>query len=471
MAKNFCPNCGNPIKKNAKFCPKCGFKLNKLAEKKTAQELANQTPTRKKPIRKRKKNKVLYGFLVALLLVFAVFYVWGSNHYSRNNQINWIVSSLKNPQTDLSSYVTADDPDMHVTASSLKPLQNYYVDNQTKANQLGTDIRNGAGTEKISLQKSGHYLLLFPKYTLRLKTYTPQVKTNHSDSQVTINGSTIGRLQGADGSYYKELKPIFPGKYHVKVNSHVAGRNLNADATVNVWSNKTVDLNIRTETFAVDSVPNGDVYINDRKVGSLDNNGQKTFKDYPITGNMVLYVKSKFKGQSIYSQKVTDLSSKLPGGSASDDALDDDDEDSNSEADVVQNDNDEYVVKPKWTGLISKDDLEDLLDNAFNNTNDDDFIGGADNQSYQQIRKMTKGWDKDDRIESYDMDVDVVSINPAGNYYSSVVFRVKYTFEHEDNEHKQVMEYTSAIIHEENGKQKIQTIGNGKIISDHTEDD
>lgn len=70
------------------------------------------------------------------------------------------------------------------------------------------------------------------------------------------------------------------------------------------------------------------------------------------------------------------------------------------------------------------------------------------------------------------MECSIVSITPAPNNCSNVIYKITYTFEHEGYEHKQVLLYSGGIFRqdseedEDSGSQLIKSIGNGKIISD-----
>ncbi|MDF7669197.1 zinc-ribbon domain-containing protein [Lactobacillus sp. ESL0703] len=474
--KKFCPQCGNKVEASVKFCPHCGADLTDVATAqpqtkansakmtgqhtppKSRQQVNQVAAPKKQPL--KKKTKVTLWLVAIIVVLFGGFYAWGSNHYSRNNQIDQIIVSLKNPQMGLAQYVTTDDHTIKVTNNALKPLQKYYQSHQTTANNLSMNLKAGGSTSQISLVQSGRYLLLFPKYTLHINTYTPQVETNHRDTRVLVNGKSGGQVKGSADSYYKKLSPLFPGKYHLEVDSVVSGRELKADSTVNVWSNKTINMNIKTATFSIASVPGGTIYINDKKVGVLSGNGSKVFKNYPITDNMEVYVTTTFGSQTIKSQLITDLP----------EAIDNGDSDSNTSDDVDFDDDDHVVLKPQWKGLIDKSDAEDLLKSDFNDPESEDFIGGSDNSSYQELRKMLKGFDRNDSTISYDMDCDIVSINPAPNDSSSVIYKITYTFEKDNgDEHTQVMLYKGAILQEDSDKQKIKSIGSGAVISDKTD--
>lgn len=117
-------------------------------------------------------------------------------------------------------------------------------------------------------------------------------------------------------------------------------------------------MNIKTATFQVHSVPNGIIYVNDRKVGKLNKYGNYTFKNYPIAKRMEIYIATKVDGQTVKSEKVTDLSQSIsPEFSSSDDDVADYDSananyQGNDEKDVYQDVEGDYIVNPIWPGLI-----------------------------------------------------------------------------------------------------------------------
>ena len=458
--KKFCPNCGKDVKPNAEFCPNCGQKLPQTLHSRkeyrsqqkntAAQPVVNQSQAAAKSVHQpmKKRNKVLLICLGVLIVAFAAFYAWGSNHYQRNNQINQIAASLKNPHSDLAQFVVSENPNARVTTAALKPTQEYYAEHYVEADKMADAFKYGNEYENVSLVQSGRYLLLFPKYCLQLKTYTPQIRTNHANSTIYVNNKKFGGVDGSGEDYYKKIAPLFPGKYHIEVKSIASGHQLSADKSTTIFSNKEINMNIKTVNFMIKSIPSATIYINDKKVGNLDKRGAKVFKDYPVTDDMKIYVVTKVDGKSIKSESVD-----------YDDMGFEDDDDSSSN-----------VIKPEWPGLISKDDAEELLENDFTSPDEDDFVGGAENKGYQELHSQDSGFDNDDDINDYNMECSVVSITPAPNNCSSVTYKITYTFEHDDFEHKQVMLYTGGLFKEtgdsDDSSQKIKSIGNGKIISD-----
>lgn len=460
--KKFCPNCGKEVKPNAEFCPNCGQKLPQTLHSRkeyrsqqrntAAQPVGNQPQATASSVHQhqpmKKRNKVLLICLGVLIVAFVAFYAWGSNHYQRNNQINQIVASLKNPHSDLAQFVVSENPNARVTTAALKPTQEYYAEHYVEADKMADAFKYGNEYENVSLVQSGRYLLLFPKYCLQLKTYTPQIRTNHANSTIYVNNKKFGGVDGSGEDYYKKIAPLFPGKYHIEVKSVASGYQLSADKSTTIFSNKEINMNIKTVNFMIKSIPSATIYINDKKVGNLDKRGAKVFKDYPVTDDMKIYVVTKVDGKSIKSESVD-----------YDNMGFEDDDDSSSN-----------VIKPEWPGLISKDDAEELLENDFTSPDEDDFVGGAENKGYQELHSQNSGFDKDDDINEYNMECSVVSITPAPNNCSSVTYKITYTFEHDDFEHKQVMLYTGGLFKQtgdsDDSSQKIKSIGNGKIISD-----
>ena len=458
--KKFCPNCGKEVKPNVEFCPNCGQKLPQTLHRRkeyrsqqintATQPVVNQPQATASSVHHpmKKRNKVLLICLGVLIVAFAAFYAWGSNHYQRNNQINQIAASLKNPHSDLAQFVVSENPNARVTTAALKPTQEYYAEHYVEADKMADAFKYGNEYENVSLVQSGRYLLLFPKYCLQLKTYTPQIRTNHANSTIYVNNKKFGGVDGSGEDYYKKIAPLFPGKYHIEVKSIASGHQLSADKSTTIFSNKEINMNIKTVNFMIKSIPSATIYINDKKVGNLDKRGTKVFKDYPVTDDMKIYVVTKVDGKSIKSESVD-----------YDDMGFEDDDDSSSN-----------VIKPEWPGLISKDDAEELLENDFTSPDEDDFVGGAENKGYQELHSQNSGFDKDDDINEYNMECSVVSITPAPNNCSSVTYKITYTFEHDDFEHKQVMLYTGGLFKQtgdsDDSSQKIKSIGNGKIISD-----
>lgn len=420
--------------------------------------MRNMTKNKKKLYKRHPK---LVAFII-LLIAFGVFYGWGSIYYQKGRQIDHIVSCINDPSKKMAKYVVASDPDVTVTDAKLKPLQQYFKENKQAAKQLSANLRKGKYSDQIKLIESGTYFFLFPKYSLRIQVYHPQVETNHAGSTLTVDKESFGRMEGADQNFYSDLGLIFPGRYHLLVKTKVSGRKLKADAIVNIWSNKTINMIIKTGTFQIRSVPYGVVYINDRKVKTLDKYGRATFKNYPLAKNMELYIKSTYNGKTIKSEKVKDLSSSIETEFSN---SDDDDEDygtpsnyaGNQKQDVYQDVEGDYIVNPIWPGLIDQTEAGQLLYNNYTKPDETTFENGKDNQAYKDLKKQVKAFKKGKK--NLKLTVTITKIMPAGSNYSDVSYQLVYKYREKGKKHKKVINYEGAIFHNSSQTQVIKSLG------------
>lgn len=406
-----------------------------------------------------KKHKIIIFITLFVVAIIAILYGYGSYYYQKDRQITRIVATLKNPNADLSHLVQGTDPDIKITKASLKPLQNYYKQNPKQLNELTKSLRDNQYDGQIQLVENGEYFLVFPKYELRVKVYQPQVETNNANSRLTVNGKNYGTMTGAGQNYYQNLGLIFPGKYHILVNTKVAGRKLEADSVVDIWSDKTIDMLIRTATFRIRSVPNGIVYINGKKAAKLDKSGQYVFKAYPLAKNIELQVKTKSNGKTISSVPVQNLtqiisqqSSNTVEGST----------DYNHKAKflgnkntaVYQDSDGNFIVNPFWTGLIQAKQASGILANNFAKVNADNFVNGEKNASYKKLNKEVKDLFKTYKAKKWKIQVTVTSILPLPNNRSEVKFRAVY----KRKNHKIVASENYAIFQNKNNQQLIEKI-------------
>ncbi|KRL63615.1 zinc ribbon domain-containing protein [Lactobacillus psittaci] len=490
MNKKFCFNCGTEVKADAVFCPNCGTNLSKHNQKPQSPKnnVVNTTPKSEpqhvqipkvQPQKKQtvtreavrathqakpldKKTKAIYaGTAVVAVAVLGGFF-FGKSYYSKENQISRISELIRNPQKGgLSQYVIASNSNVKPTDAKLKPLQTYFHNNTNEANKFISSLNGNIASSNtgISLVEDGKYFFLFPKYKLSCPTYDAKLYSNHKGTNVYVNGKNYGTLSGSDGDYSKKLSNLFVGQYNLNAKATISGRHLSASSQVNLFSPKNVDLSIKTLTFTVSSVPNATVYINDKKVGTLDNNGKKTFKEYPLTKNTELYVKFKSNGKTIASKVTTALGDYAADGEV---------------GGALSHDDGKYVLTPSWKGVISKSDAEDLLGKAFDKDelSSDLFISGSDNSSYNELTKMFDQYDDNDKNISYSTSVKIISLTPAGNDDTNVVYEVKYSFTRDDGDLNQVMHYSGAVIHKNGeGDYQIKSIGGGKLISSNNDND
>lgn len=406
-----------------------------------------------------KKHKIMIFLTLFVVVIIAALYGYGSYYYQKDRQITRIIAALKNPNRDLSDLVQGTDPDIKITKSSLTPLQTYYKKNPQQLKELTKSLRNNQYDGQIQLVENGEYFLVFPKYELKIKVYQPQVETNHANSRLTVNGKSYGKMTGAGQNYYHNLGLVFPGKYHLLVNTKVAGRKLKADSVVDIWSDKTIDMLIKTATFRIRSVPNGEVYINDKKVATLDKSGQYIFKDYPLAKNMELQIKTKSDGQTISSVPVNNLSQIINQQTSNtvEGSTDYNHEVSflgNQNTAVYQDADGNYIVNPFWNGLIQAKQASSILANNFAKVDPTSFVNGEKNTSYKKLKKEVRDLFKTYKAKKWKIQVTVTSILPITNNRSEVRFKVVY----KHNKQKIVASENYAVFQSKNNQQLIEKI-------------
>lgn len=420
-----------------------------------------------------KKRKTIWIFGIIVILVGGLITA-GNFYYTKDWQISRIVANLKDPKTGMAQYVVASTPDMKVTDYSLKPLQNYFKNHTAAVKKLDSNLRSGRDDGEIQLIEDGRYFLFFSKYKLRVQCYRPQVQTNHANSTLFVNGENYGKMNGDNQNYYQDLGLVFPGRYHILVKSKVNGRKLDADSIVNIWSNKTVNMKIKTATFQIRSVPNGVVYINDHKAATLNKKGHYTFKDYPLAKRMEIYVKSKADGKTIKSERVTDLSQLISAefSDSEDDVTDYDgaaDYQGNGEKDVYQDAEGDYIVNPIWPGLIKVEDAASMLYTNFKKPMVTNFENGKENADYKKIEQQIKKLKKDKKLKKFNVEVKVLSVLPGKRNYSKIDYEVTFIKKYKDkSKKKEKLLYQDAVLHLVNGHQEIQTLGKCKLIKTKT---
>ncbi|MFR0613327.1 zinc-ribbon domain-containing protein [Lactobacillus porci] len=434
----FCSKCGAKNKAGDQYCANCGAKLIKPSKLKQPMQqtkpLQQTKPSKKRvDVKKSRHGKIAVVIGVVALLILAAGYGFGKSYYAKDKQIDRIISALKDPSQDLSPYVKTDDSSFQLTKKSVRPLQTYYKANQTKANNLGSEWKreddfDDIFKDSVSLGEDGHYFFLFPKYKLMVKTYSPTVVTNHKNSTIKMNGKDVGKLSASGDYYQKKLDPVIAGRYTFSVSANLSGKTISpSPVKLDLFSNHQVSLNITTGSFTVSSVPNGEVYINDKKVADLDDKGQASFKDYQITSGMSLYVKKSGIGKSDTIHNF-DQYVKAPADQENDsdddyDFSDDSDDDSSDQIKAV---NGSWVLTPSWPGLASSEDAEDLLQDIWDDNDSEDWVNGSSNTGYLSIKKLHDNWDDSDSVASYNEVVNVLSTSPAGSGKTYVNYKVTH---------------------------------------------
>ncbi len=462
----FCPNCGKPVSSNDKFCPYCGYDL---ASFQATQNLTNHPEpvprpnpaavSPKKPWSKR--QKVILGAIIAGIVVLIGGYVWGSNYYSPTNQAARLVKAVRAGDSGtVSQYVGTTDPNLKVTATTIKPLITYYQDHLAELDHLQTvALTNSAGLDNsttLNFTKIGRHFLIFPKYGLQVTGVHPKITTNTANTTVTANGLPIAGFKA--GTQDQTVGPLIPGEYTIKATAQISGQNVQASGNYTLTTEDTqpIDLSFKTVSFTALGYPGAEVYVGGHKAGSIDDDGQLAIHKYPVTNSAEYYQVFTANGQKVQSrsQKVSDLS-----------------------------DGAELAVA--YPGVISHGAADSLITSIFGNLNTlsdfdssysresltKNFIGGSDNKDCAALLAMGKSYRDDKNINSVNITTDFKHVYPIERNNALIIFNVKFRFDnaHIDGFHVQEYQYTGNIK-KSDGDFKVDSFKISKKIDDHHED-
>ena len=115
--KKFCPNCGQQVDPSVEFCPNCSQRLSQVEKQNN-----ERTEPKVKRTHLSKQKEILISVIGFLVLVFIIFYAWGSNHFGEDKQIDQITASLTDPKANVAQYLTTDNPKVAVNSDTVKPL-------------------------------------------------------------------------------------------------------------------------------------------------------------------------------------------------------------------------------------------------------------------------------------------------------------------------------------------------------------
>ncbi|CAK1225812.1 hypothetical protein [Fructobacillus evanidus] len=359
----------------------------------------------------KKRKWVIFLLAVAAVLIALVSY--GYNYYSYANSLDRAATALKTYDKDKYQNITEwSDSHKKMTTADLTPLANYMQDQKMSKSDTEDWIKkSGKGVRFV---RDGQTLLIFPHYTLEMDPVDLTVNTNQSGLSISVNGKVL--TDKSDSDYSEMLKHQAPGLYNFTAQGNLNGQNVNTQSSDYYGDNSsdTVDLNIKTVSFTVESnIDGGDVYVAGNKAGTISN-GKADIKNVAVTKGAKVYVKSG-SGSDAITTSSKSLSSIDDGDTVD---LDSDSILSNSDAEDQLND-----MASALTSYASSDDTPSGLGDIFN--------GGSSNKSYQDFSQMIHrnryaASRNANTINFGDISVDQVSAKSKKN--ADVTFEIKEDF-------------------------------------------
>ena len=384
----------------------------------------------KHPVNKGKRAGVIAAIVLVVLIAF------GSWYYSSSNQLNRFVSRVNNNK-DISAYLVLEGSKDKVSKSEARAFEKVLSGDSSYTTDLQKSFAQGQSYEGLKWVKSGHRLLVFPAYKVQAAGASATLSTNHANTAIYRGSKKVATTTASKQSV--KLTGLFPGTYTFKASGKVSGRQLSAQKQVTLAPGNTtsVGLDLKTPTFTVKGIKGSSVYLNGKKVGTLNSKGVKHFSDYPMKNGLPLYLKTTVDGKTMKSETVS-VEAMIDGGTT--------------------------TITPSYKGLVSKSEAKSLLNDAYtgleNGSNssiaEDDFVGDENNDSYNELISFYEPLED----SLYDVEVTKVkSITPLGKKKAQVSYSVKFTFMTDTEKKVQQFTYNGGEIVKSGGSYKIKSIG------------
>lgn len=216
--KNFCPNCGTPLKPGAEFCSNCGTKIKKQTNIKQP-----TTPTPMSPKKPKKNNnvKIIVGALVAIVAICAVIFVIIYHNESSSTQ-----NETKSAMTHKGKKkVKSTDQNVPSNNQSSSDSENYstdewmlmgymayaydnYVESDNIANnsELVDAVQDDLSNGDLEVSKNSD-----TSYTLTNKYGSVDVDVDSDDVEVSNDGDTTNaksELEKKFSSYKDQIQKM-----------------------------------------------------------------------------------------------------------------------------------------------------------------------------------------------------------------------------------------------------------------------
>lgn len=430
MKDFFCPNCGKKLKAGTKFCPYCGTNVSNLtqahpanATQDSAVSQTNQAATpqpKRQPAEPKAENETVQHSRAAQDDQTSLITKW-NQHKARNNSIVVIVILIVIFLIWGHFYYSESNQMTRALNAIGDPTKN-----------AGKYVTSTSSEVKINNSSVKPIQKYFQKYPGDLDS----LKNNFQDGNKWRDYQFVqkGRAWLIWPRYQIQAEPT-----HITVNTDQKGMNIKMDGQ---------ELGTVTSNNATSDSDTSDV-------NSSNNNGNtdaysRSFGPY-LPGLHHFVGTKTTNGHAIRS--------------------------------VINSSDDEITMN----NGVSNDTAQSILSNVFQHDVDDqdeDFIGGQNNEGYKQLVKMFDGFQDDDDIESYDAKVNVNNVTPLSDSKFKVNYSVKFTFMNKKgddtdsgtNKRIQVFKYTG-ILQKTNDSNnnyngfKIQSLGHAKKVSESNEDE
>ena len=485
----FCQNCGTKVDADEQFCHNCGAQLDNSVTDQTNQaspssvdntvndyqqpqsnnnSVSQQQPSNNgnvmetrsgfKKSKKHQTRNLIIGIVVAVVVVFGfIGYLFGNHYYSKSAVLDRAMTSLTSDK-NTDSYFESTDSRVTLNDSTMAPLSKHMNKNNDELQSLKGQLSDSGSSKDGNFEyvQDGRKWLLFPNYQVKVKPVVPTITTSEKSADVILNNNKIGQTSDSDSEF--SLGRILPGDYNITVSKTLSGKKVTNAQTTYLDNSDNIYMPLKTIKFTVKAGPNSDIYINDKKVGTSNSDGDYKVSDMPFSSAIYIYGVMHSDGKTVTSDKYH-----------------------------LSESDDGQEVSLNYPGAVDKDDAANLisdfsndLSSAVNDNNDFDpsdyFVDGSNNSDAQDFitwAKQQADQINDNKFNSVSIDSSVDSVVPAGDH-SVVTGTFKYTFDvsdddGDDHNHIQIFKFT-ANMKKEDSSLKLQTLKSEGKIKDYDKD-
>ncbi|VYU25725.1 hypothetical protein [Clostridium tertium] len=233
-------------------------------------------------------------FLISVLFIFILIgFSYGSYKSSKNIVLKNLQIALKedNPRK---IYKDIRVDGKRIKKKDLKPLTEYYSENQNQAINIVKDLKTKGESGFFTLVNKK--ILFIDNYKIEIEPVAVKINTNFDKARLYINDYEIAATNIKRG--------LIPGKYTVKGELDTKYGVVKEEKEIFIMENKEIDLNMQAINISLTSNFNdAEVIINDeeinKKVADIKNYGP-----IPFNEDIEIQLKRDFPWGTITSEKV-----------------------------------------------------------------------------------------------------------------------------------------------------------------------
>ncbi|WDT65643.1 zinc-ribbon domain-containing protein [Companilactobacillus crustorum] len=305
----YCPNCGAKLDKESDFCSNCGLDLKKyLAE--NSEERPDKNEKKSEPVKKnnniskdnqtvnkepkfapkkinKKPNNKIIGCIILVIILLAAYFL-GNMYYSENRQAQKLQSEVTSKSSSQMKSALVDENGKQLSSNQISSLEQLYLNDKKVLKEIQVQINDSQKDNTFSLKKTGKYFMIYPKYSVAMKSKSLDISTNISNPTFYIDGESV--VAKAVNSEY-HIDKLTPGIYKLKItNAKKTSETKTKTIKVGI-NNSVINTNINVKKPAKkstvvknDTVAKSDVDNSRNKNEEEDSDDSSTSSDTSLVG-------------------------------------------------------------------------------------------------------------------------------------------------------------------------------------------